>query len=175
MKEVWKDIKNTNSNYQVSNCGNVRSKYNKYTHKTEINYKILKPFKNKKGYLMVDIKDLGKTIQVHKLVAEAFIPNPDNKPQINHKSGVKTDNRVCNLEYCTCSENIQHAIKSGLWENKLKDIRKPIIQYDLNDNFLRQWESITKAQEELKILHISDVCNGKRKTAGGYKWGFKNE
>jgi hypothetical protein len=175
MKEVWKDIKNTNSNYQVSNCGNIRSKYNKYTHKIEKEYKILKPFKNKKGYLMVDIKDLGKTMLVHRIVAETFIPNPDNLPQVNHKSGVKTDNRVCNLEYCTCSENIQHAIKNGLWKNKLKDIRKPIIQYDLNDNFLRQWESITKAQKDLKIFHISSVCKGTRKTAGGYKWSFKNE
>ncbi len=175
MQEIWKDISNTNNNYQVSNLGRIRSKYNKYSHKIEENYNILKPYKTKKGYLLVDIKDLNKTKQIHRLVAQSFIPNPENKPQVNHIDGNKQNNNVSNLEWCTNKENIIHAIQNGMWETKLNKIRKPIIQYDLKGNYIKKWSSIFLAKKTLKIEHITEVCKGKRKSAGGYIWRYENE
>lgn len=92
--------------YLISRCGNVFS---------EINGIYLNPnFRNK--YLVVSVKQSGrkKTISIHRIVAETFIPNPENKPCVNHINGVRTDNRVENLEWCTIKENIHHAIKNKL-------------------------------------------------------------
>ena len=172
--EIWKSIPDTNDNYQVSNLGNVRSRHNKYTHKIDY-YKPLNPYKTKKGYLSVKIKEHRTSRPVHRLVAQAFIPNLENKPQVNHINGIKTDNRVENLEWCTNQENCIHAIKNGLWELKLNKRRKPVLQYDKDYTFIKKWKSIEEAQNTLKIEHIWEVCNGMRKTAGGYKWEFAND
>lgn len=173
MKEIWKSIPNTNNNYLISNLGNVKSRHNKYTHRIDNKYHNLKPYKTKKGYLAVSIKEHKTNRVVHRLVAQAFIPNINNKPQVNHINGVKTDNRVENLEWCTNQENCIHSVKTGL-SNK-NHLKKPVIQYDINGNFVKQWESIEKAKNTLNISHIHCVCSKKRKTAGGYKWEFAND
>lgn len=108
-KEIWKDISGYEGIYQVSSNGNVRSlKYGKE--------RILKPFSNGTGYLSVDLccECIEDYRRIHRLVAEAFIPNPNNLPFINHKDGIKTNNVVSNLEWCTPSENVKHAYKTGL-------------------------------------------------------------
>ena len=103
--EIWKDIEGYVGKYQVSNLGNV---------KTFVGWKgrVMKQSKQNKGYNIVRLSN--KNHLVHRLVAQAFIPNPENKPNINHKSGVKTDNRAENLEWVTQKENIDHSIKFKL-------------------------------------------------------------
>lgn len=177
MQEIWVSIPNTNDNYQVSNLGNVRSRHNKYKHRIDEKYHLLKPYFTKKGYLSVSIKEHNTNRPVHRLVAQAFIPNHDNKPQVNHINGIKTDNRVENLEWCTNKENAIHAVKNGLWDKQRYVNRKPVIQYDMSFNIIRTWDSAEEAQRVLGVKHISSVCNRDkyRHTAGGYIWRYVND
>lgn len=135
-KEIWKDIEGYNNLYkglyQVSNMGRVRR------------MKILKPHFNSSGYYIVSLVNnkKAKTCRIHRLVARAFIPNPENKPEVNHISGMKTDNTVDNLEWCTGKENSLHAVNIGLTpcgannyrakftNEQIKQIRKEYVPHD---------------------------------------------
>ena len=115
MQEIWKDIKNYEGLYQVSNFGNIKSltfKNKQGTYKREL---ILKKALGKNGYHKVILqKDRNrKTVSVHRLVAEAFIPNPENKKCVNHLDCNRTNNRIDNLEWCTHSENVRYGVKCG--------------------------------------------------------------
>lgn len=124
MQEYWSKIKESDY-YEISTLGNIRSLDRVNFSVSNSIYikrgKLLKTHLDKDGYsqitVMFDSKERGLK-KIHRLVAEAFIPNIENKPQINHKNGIKSDNRVENLEWCTASENQFHAIKTGLRKNK---------------------------------------------------------
>ena len=107
--EIWKDIKGYEGMYQASNLGQIKSLKLKKE-------KILKQCKNEHGYLVVNLCKNGKwkTCRVHRLIADTFIPNPENKPCVNHINGQKDDNNIKNLEFCTYSENMFHAYKNNL-------------------------------------------------------------
>lgn len=117
---MWKDIPNFEGQYQVSDNGLVRSVERHITdsknHFYTIKSRILRPNKTKNGYLIVHLCKNGKrhALYIHKLVAEAFIPNPNNHPIVNHKNGDKTRCDISNLEWSTYSENNQHAYDTGL-------------------------------------------------------------
>ena len=119
-EELWKPISGYEGIYEVSSLGRVRS-----LDRVVVDYrgieksvggKILKPGVTNKGYYIVSLNSVDKrhTLTVHRLVANAFVPNLDNKPQVNHINGIKTDNRICNLEWLTNEENMKHAINNGL-------------------------------------------------------------
>jgi Tol biopolymer transport system component len=122
----------------------------------------MKPNKSKKGYLTVNIKQ--KTTLVHRLIAETFISNPENKPQVNHIDGDKTNNNINNLEWTTNEQNMKHSWKIGLRDN----MYTKVIQYDLDGNFIKEWNNIKEIKTKLNIRHSSiwACCTGKYKTAG---------
>lgn len=165
--EIWKDIEGY-PNYQVSNMGRVKSLNYNRTGKE----KILKPSKCR--YVMVGLNKDGKSkhFSVHRLVASAFIPNPNNLPYINHINEIKTDNRVENLEWCTAKYNANYGT-TQIRRAEKKKIR--ILQFTKDGEFVRKWDSARDIERELKLnqSHISSCCKGKiYKSVGGYKWHY---
>lgn len=169
MIEEWKEIEGY-TDYMVSNLGRVKSLNYRKTDKEQV----LKPIKDSGGYLVVGLcKDRKlKQFKVHRLVANAFITNTDNKKEIDHINTIKTDNRVDNLRWVTHKENMNNPLTI----KKVKGIdnykAKPILQFDLNGNFIRKWDCAREVQRELGFDngHISSCCRYERKTANGYKW-----
>lgn len=171
-QEFWRDIKGYEGLYKVSNYGNII--------KNKTNQQMKMSF-NQFGYLRISLtkNKKRKTIPVHRLVALSFIPNIKNNPCVNHINGIKHDNYIGNLEWVTYSENSIHAIKIGLKTFiKGKDNCKsvPILQYNLDGNFIKEWDSIVIACTELKISrkNISSACSGYRKSSQGFMWRYKN-
>ncbi len=213
MEEIWKDIKDYEGYYQVSNLGRVKSvprtiqrKKNKYT----VKERILKSRPDKDGYeyVVLCINCKMKTKSIHRLVAEVFIPNPSNLPCINHKDENPSNNNVENLEWCTYSYNntyndlahrrmkkVDYAKRAANtnWElRKLhtdfkkrtentnyeaiaEKIRKPINQYDKDNNFIKQWNCAKDIAKEYNTTPeaIRANCLGKVKgLTKGYKWRY---
>lgn len=168
-KEYWKPVVGYEGHYQVSNFGRVKSiKFGK-----EI---ILKQHINiKGGYYYVCLLKNGKhkNYYVHRLVAQAFIPNPDNLPEVNHKDECKTNNVVSNLEWCDRKYNHNYGTIN---ERISQSQSKTVLQYDLNGNLIKEWKSINECgRNGFNQGDICKCCNGKRKTAKGFIWVYKNE
>ena len=173
-KEIWKDIKDYEEMYQISDLGRVKSlaRIIKHQNRHYRKDKILKTSIDNHGYLQVTLCKNGKVkrFHVHRLVAQAFIPNPENKPQVNHIDGNKLNNNINNLEWNTAGENTYHAYKNDL----IKHYNRKINQYDLDGNFIKTWDSAKDIEIKINI-HKSAICNcckNKRKTAGGYIWKY---
>ena len=149
-------------NYEVSNLGKVRNIKSG---------KVLKPHLNHKGYLKHHLSKNNKLKELflHRIVATAFIDNPEGKPCVNHIDENKLNNDLSNLEWCTVKENNVHGTRIKRASEKCF---KKVIQLDLNDNVLNEFESIKQAGQETGVFatRISACCNGKVKSAGGFKW-----
>ncbi len=177
MEEVWKPVVGYEGLYQVSNLGRIKST-NYKTHKNE---KILKLFKDYKGYLYVCLRKHGKAkfLKVHRLVLFAFMPQTDLfKNQVNHINEIKTDNRLENLEWVTARENNVHGTRCkrvGIANAKNKS--KKVIQKTINGEIIKTWNSTREVERVLdfKSSGISKCCNGKIETYKGYKWYYYNE
>ena len=141
----------------------------------------LKQQPDNKGYLRVRVTINGqkKQLKVHRVVAEAFVPNPMNKPQVNHKDGNKHNNRADNLEWVTNQENADHAMANGLWANvfaaskRTNDARKtPMLVTDLATGETVWFESMSDAERYCGTKHINEVLQGKRSHANGYTFRY---
>ena len=152
-------------NYEVSNLGKVRNIKSG---------KVLKPHLNHKGYLKHHLSKNNKLKELflHRIIATAFIDNPEGKPCVNHIDENKLNNDLSNLEWCTVRENLIHGTRTKRVAEKLS---KKVIQLDLNDNILNVFKSMRQAERETGIdaTSISACCNGKRKSAGRFKWRKK--
>lgn len=160
MKEIWKDIAGYEGAYQVSNLGRVRSLTRIVRNGTGFcpkNGRILRQNTNTKGYLLVGptVNRVQRTRPVHRLVAEAFIPNPLNLPEVNHKREPKTNNRVTNLEWSSSEDNMAHAVRNGLRARgdelpmtKLKPVQIPLIR-----KMLRQGISMGRIARKFGVNH----------------------
>lgn len=179
--ESWVTIPFGDGFYQVSDSGKVRSWLNRGGRvfkdgrgKRSIRMdepRILKQSKNGSGYLSVDVMG-KKSVRVHRMVAEAFVENPEKKPYVNHKNGIKTDNRCQNLEFCTQKENVSHAFKSGIKQNPVKWKDFVILQKDVNGNIVKTWDSISQAAKcgAYNASGLSDAVGGQQRLHRGFLW-----
>lgn len=176
--EKWRPIEGYEGLYEVSDWGRVKSleKVDSLGHLRK--EKILKSIKNNKGYIKVNLCKDGerKNCTVHRLVAQAFIPNPDNLPCVNHKDEVKTNNHVGNLEFCSHQYNSTYgtAIQRRVEKTINGKLSKSVYQYTLDGEFVREWESVSEIQRQLGYFQtaISACCAGKCKTSYDYIWSF---
>lgn len=182
MDEVWKDVIGYEGLYQVSNKGRVKSLITPGKKRHHMKEMILKQTYDNYGYLQLNLHKNGTRCsrKVHRLVATAFIEKPDCCPlTVNHKDGVKTNNSVYNLEWCTNRENLLHAHRNGLINNKGENssTARPVLQYSKNGEFIKRWCTAKQAFIELKIngSHIGQCCRNERKSAGGFVWKYEIE
>lgn len=164
-------------NYKIDKLGNVYSNYKPKTNITTDTWRRLEPVLDKGiGYYLVTLCYEGKQKNkfIHRLLAESFIENPECKPVVNHKDGVKTNNSISNLEWCTVKENSQHAVSTGL--TTYEHCETPVLQIDLVSNkVIAEFKSQKVAYDKTGVQkqNISKVCRGIRKHAGGYFWKYK--
>lgn len=180
MDEIWKDIEGYENDYQVSNLGRVKSLQKKCWNGKGYwlrDGRILTPVKSKKGYLNVWCRK--NIFKVHRLVANAFIPNPQNLPQVNHIDGDKTNNCVTNLEWITNLNNMRHSCKIlGRKYNTGKNHHnsRPVLQLK-NGIVINSFDNINQAARATNThcSCISMCCSGKLKKSNGYQWKYKEE
>lgn len=180
--EEWKDIKGYEGLYQVSNEGRVKSlerivikknrygKYSQFKHKC----KILKPQYDSDGYQIISlcVNGVPKTYKIHRLVAKAFIPNPEDKPEIDHINGVKNENNAENLKWSSHIENTNNTITKT--PKNREDQSKKVYQYTLEGKLVAIWPSTRECgRQGFQQSNVQKCCVGENKTYNGYKWSYK--
>lgn len=171
MEEVWKEIKDY-PQYYVSNIGRVKSNF----HNKE---RILSPRIGIFGYLFVNLyRDKKmKSVKIHRLVAEAFIPNPDNLPQVNHKNENKHNNNVSNLEWCTAKYNLTY---NGLHKRQHDLQKRKIGAFDKEMNLIHYFQSATEAAEYTILTgksktfrsSVSNICRAAKTECSKQRYGY---
>lgn len=178
MDEIWKDIKGFEGCYQISNKGRVKSlgRYvnAKANNKQYIKEKIRKTNNTTAGYEYVVLTktNVRKTLLVHRLVAEAFVENPENKTCVNHIDENKSNNSSTNLEWCDYSYN--NTYKNIHLRRNTDNVVRKVIQYDLDMHEIKRWNSITEAANVFgaRLSNIVKCCKGERTHCCGFKWRY---
>lgn len=183
MKEIWKPIRGYEGLYEVSNTGKVKSlartveTYNGWTRSfkerilTLHSSKITKRHPKPMYHVELWKENKRKTFMIHRLVAQAFIPNPKGKPEVNHKDGDRNNNHISNLEWCTSSENSYHAYRTGLAKPKHA---KPIRGINKVTGATVEFKSTEEAAREIKGNPdaIRSALKGRSKTSAGFYWEY---
>lgn len=198
--EEWRNVVGYEGLYQISNLGRIKSLRDNHNNPRE---KIMKQIFDKDGYLktILSKNKKHKCFMIHRLVAIAFIPNPDNLPQINHKDENKTNNSVENLEWCDHKYNVNYGtcqerkVKNTDYKKRTENTdykkkiantdyktiaekkSKPVIQFDLEGKTVAEYPSIKEAERQTEFKHSNIIksLKGNTKTCGGYIWKYKNE
>ena len=165
MDEIWRDIEGYEGLYQISNKGRVKSLYNG-------SERILRPGIDGYGYMFVGLyhDNIRNFFKLHRLVAQAFIPNLYNKPQVNHLDENKKNNCVDNLEWATAKENSNYGTRN-------ERLSRKILQYSKSGDFIREWPSALEVERIFGIANsnIISCCKGRYKSAGGFVWKYKEK
>ena len=165
----WRDVPGYEGLYVISSDGKLLS----FAHG------LMHPRKDADGYYYTSLCKNGRLTcrRVHRIVAEAFVPNPDGKPTVNHRNEIKTDNRVCNLEWATVAEQNAYGTRTmrAAQHHRGGAQKKPVLMYEKNGTFIKRWDAIRSAAVALNICkrNISACCNGRARSAGGYVWRFE--
>ena len=182
MEEIWKAVEGYEGIYEVSNLGQVRSLDKEQPVFGDKGVKIRQGIIKRHNigrtgyhYVMLVKDGIAKNHRVHRLVANAFVPNPDNLPEVNHKDENKANNRADNLEWCTSKYNANYGTRN---ERKAEGKRRPVLQLDKDGNVIREYASVTEAAEAVgsSSSHISRCCLGTvkgHKTVKGFYWKYK--
>lgn len=186
--EIWKDIIGYEGAYQVSNFGRVKSLSRNTFDGRKVNGKIMTLCEDSDGYLLAHLRkeNISFNAKVHRLVALAFINNKYGKPEVNHIDGDKRNNHIDNLEWVTCSENLKHSFRvlhrkhNRILKDKTGDLHptsKPVLQFDLNGNFIKRHGSARQASIYIGLYDtaIASAINKNRNIIYGYLWKYEYE
>lgn len=169
-EETWKDIRGFEGHYQISDKGRIKS----IIRKNRLSERILSPYMTKRGYLQVKLCIRGTTfpLSIHRAVAECFIPNPNNLPQINHKDENKKNNNVENLEWCT---NTYNNMYGTVKERRTFTCSKGVLQKDLDEKVVGDFKSLNEAVKCTGYTKssIAKCCRGESETYKGFIWKYK--
>lgn len=178
--EIWKKVIDYEENYEISSYGRLKSLDRYVNGRYGLRFakgKIIKPTVCTNGYLEYALHRDGekKIVLAHRLVAQHFIPNPNNYPEVNHIDENIQNNRMDNLEWLTSKQNANYGTRNQRCKDCNKQYFKPVLQYDLEGNLIKEYETLGDASRDIKgdISAIIRVCKNRQNIAYGYIWKYK--